>query len=315
LKFSSILKKGLNFINLMGLRRYRVANNFFYVGDKNDIPSIHKVVLYFPDYEYMHFGDHMFFEPSSRFLKSKGFDVKVMPTKAMEFYFINSGIKIATEDDVKEADLLITRPEFFNSVKGFKKNILYIDTASSEIKKYICQDIVEKISNFLLLSCDGFYAKPYKILTHRSEIALDKGFEYILFSNYIDSGFHRVTKWHYDRLSQFAKKMAKESNLKVIHIGTAKDKAKDNRIYDFISMDLRGKTSPEDLFYLASLDSVKYSISFDAFLMHIFFLYEKKAFVLFRGRFMKKARDFILNYVNPPFDPKINLLEVIEYIN
>ncbi|OGC07814.1 hypothetical protein A2230_00435 [candidate division WOR-1 bacterium RIFOXYA2_FULL_36_21] len=314
MKLSSIIKKGFNFINILGLKKHKVDDNLFFLGDRNLISSFKKIVLYFPDYEYMHFGDHLFFEPLVRFLKEKGFNLKVIPTSKMEFYFISAGALIGTSEDIKNADLLITRLEFFPAVKRLKNNILFIDTTSLEIKKHLCQDIVDKVAKFLSLNADGFYAKPSKLAECVGNIKLDDSYKYILFNNYIDSGFHRVTKRHYDKLAIFCKKFAEEKNLKVIHVGTQRDKEKDINKYDFVFLDLRGKTTPQDLFYLLSQKSVKYGVSFDSFIMHLFFIYDKKVFVLFRGRFIKKAKDYILKYVNPPFDPKKSLFDVIEYI-
>lgn len=315
MNYLSLIKKTVNLLNVANIKKYRINSNMYFVKQeftKNN--EIKKIVLYFPNYEFMHFGDHLFFEPLAKFLKENGLIIKVIPIKLMEFYFYNNGYKIGSDNDILDADLLITRVEMYNEVMNFKKNILFIDISSLSIQNYLCQDIVNKVADFLSIGIGDFKAKPSKINNYHSAIDLKSNMEYLTFSNYIDSAFYRVRKRHYKYLADFCENFAKNNNLKVIHLGTEKDKANDKNNYDFINMDLRGKTTPADLFYLASLDNIKFNISFDTFIMHIFFLYNKKSFILFRGRYTKKARNLIINYLIPPFDPEINIKNIIEYI-
>jgi hypothetical protein len=318
MNYFSLIKKTFNLLNVANLKKYSINSNMYFVnreyGVKNN--EFKKILLYFPNHEFMHFGDHLFFEPLAKFLKETGFIVKIMPIKAMEFYFINNGYDIGISNDILDADLLITRVEMYNEVVRFKKNTLFVDITSSSIKNFLCQDIVNKIADFLSIDAKNFYAKPSKINNYLSKIELNPNIEYITFNNYIDSGFYRVRKKHYKHLSDFCKHFAKINNLSVIHIGTKKDKEKDKNYYDFVDIDLRGKTSAADLFYIASLGNVKFNISFDAFIMHIFFLYNKKSFILFRGRYTNKARNFVRQYMNPPFkpEPEINIENIAEYI-
>ena len=265
----------------------------------------------------MHYGDHLFFEPLARFLKLKNFKVKVMPVKQMEFYFKNNGYLIGNHDDLKKADLIITRTEFYEDVKRLiNESILFINTSSTKINQFLCKDIVDKIANFLSVDSDNFYAKPSGLRNCPVNIRLNSSYYYLIFNNYIDSGFFRVASWHYKKISNFAKNFAKKNGLKVIHTGTQKEKDNDKRAYDFVDIDLRGKTNPADLFYLASHENLKYNISFDTLLMHIFSIYVKKSYILFRGRFSRPARrHFIKNYVIPPFYPApLKIKDLLEYI-
>ncbi len=312
----SVVKKVFNYINVAKIRRFAINDNMYFLGNK-DLPcTINKVVLYFPDYEFMHYGDHLFFEPLAKFFKLKNFNIKVVPVKQMEFYFIKNGYQIGNQNDVKKADLLITRTEFYKDVKRLtNQNVLFINTSSTKIHQFLCKDIINKVANFISIESDNFYAKPSGLRNCPENINLDSSYNYVIFNNYIDSGFFRVIKRDYKKINDFANNFAKENNLKVIHTGTQKEKDNDKKTYDFVDIDLRGKTGPADLFYLASHGNVKYNISFDGLLMHIFFIYGKKSFIKFRGRFSRSARNYIINYVNPPFDPephKIN--DLIEYI-
>jgi hypothetical protein len=318
MNYFSLIKKTFNLLNVAKLKKYGINSNMYFVnreyGKKNN--EFKKILLYFPDQEFMHFGDHLFFEPLAKFLKENGFIVKIMPIKAMEFYFINNGYDIGTDNDILDADLLITRVEMYNEAARLKKNTLFIDITSSSIKNFLCQDIVNKIADFLSADAKNFYAKPSKINNYQGKIELNRDKEYVTFNNYIDSAFYRVRKKHYKHLSDFCKHFAEINNLSVIHLGTKNDKEKDKNYYDFIDLDLRGKTDVADLFYIASLDNVKFNISFDTFIMHIFFLNNKKSFILFRGRYTSKARNFVKRYILPPFnpEPEIKIENILEYI-
>ena len=107
--------------------------------------------------------------------------------------------------------------------------------------------------------------------------------KYILFNNYIDSSAFRINKKMLKSLDDKAKELKKKFNARIIHTGSQNDKKNDYKHYDFVDLDLRGKTTVEDIFYLLSRDNVLYNVSFDAFQMHVAFLYNKKSFIKFRG--------------------------------
>jgi len=278
LTFISVIKKVLNYIYILSIKGFAINDNMYFTGSSSSPSSIKRVVLYFPNYEFMHYGDHLFFEPLARFLKLKNFEVKVNPVKQMEFYFIDNGYLIGNNDDVKKADLLITRTEFYIDIRrSINKNILFINTASAKINHFLCADIVGKVADFFSIESDNFQAKPSGLRNCPENIRLDPSYNYLIFNNYVDSGFFRITKMDYKKISDFAKNFAKENDLKVIHTGTQKEKENDKKTYAFVDIDLRGKTSPADLFYLAAHNNIKYNVSFDGFLMHIFFIYGKKS--------------------------------------
>ena len=302
------------------LKRYKVDDNLYYVGKKNI--NFDKILLYFPNPEFMHLGDHFFFEPLAQVL-SKNFRFKIMPTGIMEFYFRENSFYIAEKSDIPKADLIITRTEFLFDRNLKNKNVLYLETAYPKILKPICEDIVLKVIKFIkskvhkIKKNQNIDFKPEKIKNDKNilkKLGLNPKYKYILFNNYIDSGGYIVGENMYKRLDDFTSEFAEKNNLKVIHVGTAKEKQKDNKIYNFVDYDLRGKTTPKDIFDLAACPNIICNISFDAFQMHVFFIYGKKNYILFRGRLSKTSHDFIVNYVNPPF-PYCDKKKIIEYIN
>ncbi len=281
----------------------------YYIGNGDSLKAVKNITLFFANPEYMHLGDHLFFEPLCRFLNIKGFNIKIIPTRAMEFYFT----PIGNYDDLNSADLVITRTELYGDVSKLKTNILLIDTAYSGITGHLCQDIVNKVASLLFLDSRDFYAKPSALDIGSDGLQIGNG-QYMIFNNYVDSGGYRLTSKHYDKLARYCQMISQKLHLEVIHTGSATDKHRDSWRYDFVHMDIRGKTTPADMFYLAGHHNVVCNVSFDNFLMHLFFIYGKKSYVLFRGRFFNKSKDFIIKYVNPPFKPSCNINDLIEYI-
>lgn len=307
------LKKIINKFTVLKNSKYVFDSNF-YLKNKNQ-DSIKSILFYFPSYEMMHFGDHLFFEPLARFLKFHGYSVVISPIEAMKFYFESLNFSIDNDNNLSDFDLIISRVEFFNDLKNTESQILFIDTTSSKIKLPLCDDMIEKVSRFLAIDYSGFDSIPsYFDSPSKLNLSfLDKNDRYIIFNNYIDSGSVRSSKLHQLALIKFVSDLKDKTGFKVIHTGTKSDKFNDLKEYGFVDIDLRGRTSIKDLFALCSLNNVIYNVSFDAFQMHLFLINKKKSFIFFRGRILKKNEDYIKNYVNPPFYCS-NLENIIEYI-
>jgi len=308
------LKKIFNKLEVFKLRRHAIDSNLFLLNKKcNQVKSI---LLYFPDYEMMHFGDHLFFEPLARHLRSNGYKLIISPINAMEFYFQDLGYRIGSDSSLENIDLIITKVEFIGALKKIESQILFIDTASSKIKLPLCNDMIEKVSEFLGVQYVDYNPVPsYSYVVNEGNLSfLGENNNYIIFNNYIDSGSIRSGSTHQNSIIDFVKNLKDRTGFKVVHTGSNNDKNCDSRVYDFVDIDIRGKTSIKDLFTLCSLNNVIYNVSFDGFQMHLFFIQNKKSFVLFRGRLIKKNEEYIKKYVNPPFlhDNPRSLIEYIE---
>jgi len=317
MKVKSLIKKIYNIYDKKKLKRYKIFDNFYYkkINDK----EIKKILIYFPFYEFMHFGDHIFFEPLGHFLTENGFEVKIFPINNMKFYFEKLSYNLGKESDLEEFDLIITRIEFISKLKKIKNNILYIDTSWPGIDKPLSLDLVSKTSDLLgiKLKTTTYIPRLINLVSEneiRNRFNILKDHQYVLFNNYLDSGKFRIIKKHYIKLENYVKNLSLKKNLKIIHTGSMSDKKNDRKAYDYIDIDLRGRTSVEDIFFISQLSNVKYYVGFDAFIMHIFFSLEKKCYVLFRGRFTKKSEMFIKNYVNPSFHYEKDKCNIIEYI-
>ena len=264
----------------------------------------------------MHFGDHLFFEPLARHLKLHGYRLIISPIDAMKFYFQNLGYDLWNGKNPRNPDLIITKVEFIKAFNKTQNQILFIDTATSKIKSPLCNDIVNKVSSFLGISNEKYNSTPSYLYGVESNVStlLDTDESYIIFNNYIDSGSIRSGTSHQNSIINFIVKLKIETGYRVIHTGSKKDKENDLRSYDFVDIDLRGITSIADMFHLCSLINVIYNVSFDGFQMHLFFINNKKSFILFRGRFLKSNENFIKNFVNPPFEYSENVNNLIEYL-
>lgn len=268
--------------------------------------KIKKILFYFPKYEYMHLGDHLFFEPLMSQLVKDGYEVSVFPAKIMGFYFKNLGYRVISELE-ENVDLIITRTEFIKEIKKLK-NILLYEYLNINLNEKLCVDIVKKIYKVIdrniIINPLGIKIQYLKLnietqkeIQNKYNISEEK--KYIIFNNYLDSGKFLNIFSNYNKKFEIKLKKLKKQGYYVIHVGSEKDKKKDKKIYEFVDIDLRGKTSIEELFYLINLDNIKVNIGFDAFIMHLFFIKEKVNYIFIRNKMTSKRRECIKKYFNP----------------
>jgi len=309
-----LAKKIYNKIEIYKIKKYEIADNLYLVNTSKE--KIKSILFYFPDHQFMHFGDHLFFEPLARELQNVGYKVYVLPIKTMEFYFKTLGFIIGDDILLESVDLVLTKVEFIPKLLHLNNQILFTDTATSDIESPLCLSLINKVFTYLGENSSDCCDMPSTINSYSLNInqQIDKEKKYILFNNYIDSGFFRSGVKHQKMIIDCVKKIKINTDYCIIHTGSEKDKKNDLDNYDFVDIDLRGKTSIEDMFYLSSLKNVIYNVSFDCFQMHLFFIINKKSFILFRGRYLKKNDNYIRKYVLPPFSYKGKLSDLIEYI-
>jgi len=253
----------------------------------------------------MNLGDHLFFEPIGRLFKENGYNVSFLPIKIMENYFLENGFDIAKPAEISQYDIVVSRPDFIREVKELK-NVILIDIAYAGIKKSLINGLIDDLFDYFNLPKKTDAKPSYLNRSVGEEVyqkfGIDKNTNYVVFSNYIKSGRFRVGKKRFAALDKFVANFLQENNnLKAIHTGTQKDKAEDGNNYPFVDIDLRGKTSPMDLFDICALPNIKYYIGFDAYVMHLFFLKNKKLYLMDRGRWSQKEVFFVKNFLQPPY--------------
>lgn len=277
--------------------------------------QIKKVLFYFPFRKYMHLGDHLFFEPVMKKLVKLGYDVYVFPSKNMEFYFRKLNYKLITPKiNINSFDLVITRSEFYKFISKLE-NVLLYDYINLNLKEKICKDIIDKIFKYLniieLINENDTIPSKIKI-EEKKDFKLNEKEKYVLFNNYLDSGKGLNIFENYNKKFEEKILILKKQGYKIIHLGTEKERIKDKNRYRYIDIDLRGKTTVEDLFYLASLKNIKINIGFDAFIMHLFFINNKKNYIILRNKLISFRKKITKNYLNPPFKKRIK--EKIRYL-
>lgn len=312
--FELLMKKIGDRLNMLLYTERKFDNLYSY---KNKAGEIKRALLYFPDSKYMHLGDHLFFEPLAKNLKKLQIEVKVYPTKGMERYFKALGYSLADENWQKEEyDLIVSRPVFFPELKG-KTNVFFYDYITSGLREKICSDILEKVFKAAGLELDSAAERIPTIWNgeefceERWENNISGRDKYILFNNYLDSGkafnFGDKNMLFEDKIMEL-----KEMGYKIIQLGTAKEREMDRREYPSVDIDLRGKTSVEELFRLCSLENVHGNVGFDGFLMHLCFLNGKRNYIAMRNKVTKRREEQTKKFLNPPFeiaDEKIEYLE------
>lgn len=318
LKFDYIIKKIKKKLEIKKLKKYVFEDNLYVQNIPENKQQIKKILLYFPDYEWMHLGDHLFFEPLANALQKYGYELYIEPIKAMEFYFLELGYNLSKLED-NTYDLIISRIEFYSTLKKSNFPILYIDTANIKIEQPLCFDMIEKTNKLLNMETREIIDKPRlrdisNVLSDELIAINNSNDKYIVFNNYIDSGSFRVFDRHFKKIREFTQILKRQTGYKVIHTGSKNDKDKDKEVYEFVDIDLRGKSSIKDLFDLVQLNNIVLNVAFDAFQMHLFMMADKKSYILFRGRFSQKASNVLINNVNPPFVYKGDKKCIVEYI-
>jgi len=178
---------------------------------------------------------------------------------------------------------------------------IIIDFSDIRSKKNITNQLLESFSKLLSLKLKSSVYN-FKVNVRGNSIFLDQSSKYIIFNNYIDSGKFRKL---FLNLKKLEDKCSSLRNLgyKIIHVGSSSDKLNDDRIYNFIDLDLRGLLSPSDLIGLVHSKEVFGVVSFDNFVMHVAHIVFKPTWILFRGRFMYSQYLHHMKFVNNTFLP------------
>lgn len=308
-----LLKLQSYFFEKYKLNKYKISDNGYFI--KNNEKKIDKILIYLDNKYLAHIGDQIFFEPLMQILKKNNLNVNISVTKPLESYFLNLGYQVDRVPNFERYDLIISRSDFFYELHK-KGNIFLIKTTC--LKERVCNVILNETINFLKIEqSNEIEISKYMNINSKNnyinKIKNDIKSKYVIFSNYIDSGSMFSNKKNNKKLEDFIKKYSKKSNIKIIHVGTENDMLNDNKKYDFVNIDLRGKTDIEDLFFLISLKNVEEYIGMDNFIMHLFFIYNKKTNICIRTKGSKKRKENIIKYVNPPINRKSE--SEIFYIN
>lgn len=250
-----------------------------------------------------HLGDRLFFFPLIESLHHAGIKIHLSKKDKISidlFQSLNDSIKFYQFSYTNNVDLiLVPAPSLlalWNEHKGSQLVICnFNDIMSDNILKELDLGI-SKLANIEISSKNKYANLPF----FKSNFLPSTSDKYFIYSNYIDSGWFRKYFVNTNSLDEKAKSL-RAQGYKIVHVGSIKDLKDDSKNYEFIDQDLRAKISISELSYLIRDDRVIGSITYDNFIMHLSGIYNKKTFVLFRGRFFKKNILKHLNYINPVF--------------
>lgn len=297
MKLYSVAKKIYHIICAQFLNK----NNFIYPNlylfnqNRHGLAKAKTVLFYFDSTEYMHLGDHLFFMPLVKVFIDSGYDVEVRTTIVMYDIFKALNLNVVEfNKPFEEYDIIISRFELINRLKKYRSLLVHV---SKNITKPISEHIIYECSKYFNLKN---YTKPNLSVFYNRDIFskfnLPVNKKLVFFSLYCDASSYLLTEAKKSWLLHFIEQYTNDPEYLVVLIGSKFDKLSDKRNYNFKHIDLRGLTSVMDIFSIVGADNTLYYIGFDAFLMHVFSLFEKHSFVVFRGRITKKQNDMLKKY-------------------
>lgn len=261
-----------------------------------------KSQTYFFDFNHnsMHLGDRLFYFPAILQIILNGGKVCIHPKDETTFTMFKNLFGIELEIFTYHEDIdfiyVISAHSLFGNLKTFfayKKRILISFDESSK------KNVIEQINSQLELK-EKFNWRTFLQKKSIENTQISGCQKVVLFSNYINSGFFRKYFIDERKLVQQAIKLKKEG-WTVVHVGSRLDRQHDKVEYDFVDMDLRGVITIQEVILMISGHSQLLAVCYDNFIMHICHIYRRPTFVLFRGRFSRRAFDFHMRCVNETF--------------
>ncbi len=250
-----------------------------------------------------HLGDRLFFFPLIDLLVKAGYPVRIANGDKLTGVLLQKIISFSPAQSNKPSEtecVIFPAPSFLNFKKIYKK-FAVVDFTDTNCSRKISEEIVCSFKNKfnLCLNDVTFDVKSNKAADSIQKI-IPSEYNYYIFSNYVDSGRFRKLFINEKKLVQKALQLKREG-YKIIHVGSVNDIASDQRCYPFVDIDMRGKTNISDIVDIVNSPNVIGALTYDNFIMHLVGMYGKVAYVLFRGRFLKKNRAHHLLYVNNTF--------------
>lgn len=248
-----------------------------------------------------HLGDRLFFFPLVVFLVGLGHRVTLSQEDSITNKLLREiyGFEVPSVACIGPQDLAVIPQPSYLSLRDGYRGMLVVNFSDATVGSCITQGLINGFCQIFGLSLDSVRLASLPTSQNYIEI-LDPSCRYYLFSNYINSGFFRRWFLNEDKLDEKCREL-KSEGFKIVHVGTDGDKSFDDRIYPFVDLDMRGKLDLPQLIQLTKSNLVEGAVTYDNFLMHLCGIYHKTAYVLFRGRFSKSAREHHYRHVNNTF--------------
>lgn len=297
---------------------YKIINNLFclFWNKNKSIPllkfryfSFDETIFNFDfTHHTTHLGDRLFFFPLIKSLHDKNIPYHITDNGLTEKLFYSIYGVCLVSSTGKNYINIIPKPSLLYFLTKYD-NLILCDFTDLKINNKVSLELISSFSSLFNINLDFNYSYDFNAkISLRNELLTD-GDSYIIFNNYINSGFFRI---FFLKMNLLIDKciLLKNSGFKIIHVGSLNDMRNDSNIYSFVDVDLRGLLSPDELISLLNHPNVVGIVTLDNFIMHIGHIFNKNTWVLFRGRFFKSNYLHHLNYINNNFsiDGKVNYL-------
>lgn len=285
--------------------RFNGINKCFYKREK--IEKSKRIILYLDYPKFIHLGDTLWCEPVAGLLNAN-FNLAICCNSPMGFYFRRLGYKVIDKSLIDQDDVLFARTELAYHLRD--KDVFWFNFNYINVSQPIINLVLNNIADYLALKINDAKPRtlnfsPVEIKSVALKFGINPLYKYAVFNNYIDShklGMNRTMIWKSNNaLRLFAERYKRDSGVKLIHTGTKKEKNRDSINHGVADLDLRGETSIEESFVLASMDNLVAYIGFDAFWLHLFNIYNKSSYVVLRPGFSGKWKNQVKNYVAIPY--------------
>jgi len=298
MKLYSIIKKVYHIVSAKTIynKNFVYPNIYLFNQHITQLAKLKKILFYFNSSEYMHLGDHIFFLPLVKVFVDSGYDVRVCTTPAMSELFtrLNLPVIAPQECNFNDYELIISRFELIRRLNSYACLLVHV---SKNITLPISEHMLHNLSKlFHLVDYQpfNFYAITSENILSKLHLPTNK--KLVLFNLYCDASSYLLTERKCQLLLAYLSSYAHNEDYQIILVGSQSDKESDKRTYDFQYIDLRGKTSVLDIFSLVAAQNAHCYIGFDSFVMHVFSLYQKPSFVVFRGRITRKQSNMLREF-------------------
>lgn len=299
-------------LNLMRKFTMRSIDGAIYTNTKKPLAAYDSVFFYFDDVQLMHLGDQLYFKPLITKLKNSGYKVLVDPTASMCFFFQDCLVDYTATDFDPQKVLIISRIELLPKIRSKFGAVDYFlcDSMAHQINIPICNYILNSFINYydlkLDLSISACDFLDFSLIPYVKYGLADKN-KIIFLNNYADSGKFRISSARKKLL--LTRLLQERANSYVVHLGTKADKLNDPGDYsNIVDLDLRGMTTPEEIFSLMNLGNIAAVYCHDTYVLHVanffdlninlvfkrFFLYNKQKQIAFTSLFAKKDRNYVV---------------------
>ena len=289
MKLSSYIKKIILIIKAkISYKKNQISANLyafnFSLNTKYD-----RVIFALNDSEYMHLGDYLFILPVIKSFVDNGYNVIVHSTAASYDFLHKLNFPVTrVEPTCSGNDLLISRFELIPLLHTTPSIFIHV---SKNLTMPICSQLLYEFNS--LFDFKPYLPIDYSVFAKENLLQwlnLPPEKKIIIFNPYCDASSYLVTTQKRMKIIDFVTRLQQQNdNSVIVFTGSLADKNADKfQNYDFVYLDLRGKTSIIDIFSLVSAKNVLAYVGFDSFTMHVFSLYSKPSYVVFRGRISRR---------------------------